>query len=122
MFAFGKGLKQAKNDIIGYDILFTQERYIKPLQKYAKVFVNLNGDIITPSCRYYQSIHKIRQNRKKVDRGLYTYKYGFKLFASKPKGIKDAVIVPIIIPRGAYFSYNLFGQMLSSEVIYPNRF
>lgn len=122
MFAFGKGLKKTDHDIIGYDLLFRQNRHMSLLERHVEYFVNLRGDVITPSCAYKMSINKIRNSRHRIDQGLYTYKYGFKVFSSKPHKVKDAVVVPVIIPKGSYYSYNLFGQILSSEVIYPNKF
>lgn len=122
MFAFGKRLEKADHDIIGYDLLFRQNRHMSLLERHVEYFVNMRGDVITPNCSYKMSINKIRSSRHRIDQGLYTYRYGFKVFASKPQKVKDTVVVPVIIPKGSYFSYNLFGQILSSEVIYPNKF
>lgn len=122
MFAFGKRLSRVEHDIIAYDILFFREQYINPLKKYVKTYNNLAGNIVTPSCKYEYPVSKVRINRVKVDKGLYLYRYGFKTFSAKPAKQKNCVVVPVIIPAGAYYSYNLFGQILSTEIIYPNKF
>lgn len=122
MFTFGKRLTKVSHDIIAYDILTKSSRYFRSLDKYVDVYSNMNGDTIAPSIRYKCSIQKVRLSRTKMDKGLYVYKHGYKVFASKPALPKNCVIVPVIIPAGAFYSYNLFGQILSTEIIYPNKF
>ena len=121
MFTFGKRLTKAQNDIIAYDIVFKSNRFIKSLDKNIYVFTNLDGSIITPSVHYKTNVQKMRLNRHRMDKGLYLYKHGYKTFC-EPRKQKDGIIVSVIIPAGAYFACNLFGQIISSEIIYPNKF
>lgn len=122
MFAFGKRLHTVEHDIIAFDILFKQSRHIVTINKDVDVFVNLQGEIVTPNRHYTISLNKVRLNRKKMDKGLYQYKYGYKTFSKKPNKEKGSIIVPVIIPKGAHCCQNIFGSILSTEVIYPNKF
>lgn len=122
MFAFAKRLTKVECDIIAFDVLFKETEYINTLGRQVNIYVNLRGEVITPNRSYSIPINKIRVNRKKIDKGLYTYKYGYKTFSQKPAREKDSIIVPVIIPKGSYCCQNIFGHILSSEVIYPNKF
>ena len=122
MFTFGKRLQKVDNDIIAYDLLFKGSKHFTSLGKDVDIFYNLKGDIITVNSSYKCSLKKMRLNRQRIDSGLYTYRYGFEVFAQRPHCPKGYVVVPVIIPKGSYYSYNLFGHILSSEVIYPNKF
>ena len=122
MFAFGKRLTKVSDDIIAYDVLFRETEYINTLNKRVNIFVNLRGEVITPNRSYAIPVSRIRNNRHKIDKGLYTYKYGYKTFSKKPAVGKDSIVVPVIIPKGSYYSQNIFGHILSSEIIYPNKF
>lgn len=126
MFTFGKRLKKAEHDIIAYDLLFKSSKYINVLSNNLKkvdIYYNLRGEVVTPNSMMEVLVYKMRINRRQIDKGLYAYRYGCEVFADKINtSAKDAIVVPVIIPAGAYYSYNLFGHILSSKVIYPNKF
>ena len=122
MFTFGKGLKKAKHDIIAYDLLFKSIKRVASLNKDVNIYYNLKGEVITVNGSYNCHVKKIRLGRTRIDKGLFSYKYGFEVFANRPPCPEGYVVVPVIIPKDSYYSYNLYGHILSSAVIYPNKF